>query len=309
MSNQAIILYEHDKQALTFNAEAEAAKLAALNATALIGAVKNPVQQQEAVNAVKEVKAVVLTVERARKAIKEPFLEACRLIDARAAEFVQELKEEELRVNTALGNYQQEIIIEARRAEAKRQAELQRIEEERLAEQRRIAAEQAEAERIRLEAERKAAAEAEAERRRIANEAAAAKSKADKARLEKERAAMEARLKADAEAREAQRIKDEAAAKSEQERQDALAKQAVEAVGPAAQMQKAKGQVVKAEWTFEITDIWLLARMHPGFVRIEPNTSEIKQAISLGARDIKGMRIFEVVKSSTRQTGQTVINI
>jgi hypothetical protein len=234
---------------LTFAAEAEAAKLAALNGTALIGSVNNPAQQQAAVNAVQDVKSILLAVERARKAIKEPLLEACRLIDARAAEFVAELKNEEIRVNTSLGNYQQEIIINARKEEAKRQEALRKIEEERQAEARRIAAEVADG------------------------------------------------------------IKDEAVAKAEAERQDALAKQAVEAVGPAAPLQKARGQVVKAVWTFEITDVWLLARTNPGLVRIDPNTSEIHQVIALGARDIKGMRIFEVVKSSTRQSGQTVINI
>jgi hypothetical protein len=309
MSDKSLILYDQTARSLTFAEEAEAAKLAALNGTALIGSVNNPAQQQAAVNAVKDVKSILLAVERARKAIKEPLLEACRLIDARAAEFVAELKDEEIRVNTSLGNYQQEIIINARREEAKRQEALRKIEEERQAEARRIAAEAAEAERVRAEAERKAAAEAEAERQRIAAAANAAKSKLEKARLEKERLALEARMKAEAEAREAQRIKDEAAAKAEAERQDALAKQAVEAVGPAAPMQKARGQVVKAVWTFEITDIWLLARTNPGLVRIEPNTSEINQVIALGARDIKGMRIFEVVKSSTRQSGQTVINI
>ena len=309
MNDQSLIIYDPAARTISLAAAAEEAKVAALNGCALIGTVKNAEQQQEAVNAVRDVKAVLLAVERARKSVKEPLLEACRLIDSAAKKFVEELDAEELRVNTELGNYQAEIVAEARRQEQKRQAELRKIEEERIAEQRRLAAIAAEAERKRLEEARKAEAAAAAERKRIADEAAAARSKADKARLEKERAGFEAKQKAEADAREVQRLKDEAARKMEQERQDALARQAVEAVGPAAVPQKAKGQVVKPVWTFEVTDIWLLARTNPGLVRIEPNTSEINQVIAAGVRDIKGMRIFEVVKSTTRQSGQRIIDV
>ena len=309
MSEQALILYDPAARSISIAAAAEEAKIAALNGCALIGAVKNPEQQQEAVNAVRDVKAVLLAVEKARKTVKEPLLEACRLLDATAAKFVEELKAEELRVNTELGNYQMEVIAEARRKEQERQAELRRIEDERLAEQRRIAEAAAEAERKRLEEVRKAEAAAAAERKRIADEAAAAKSKANKARLERERLEFEARQKREADEREAQRLKDEAARKAEQERQDALAKQAVEAVGPAALPNKAKGQVVKAVWTFDVVDIHLLYKMHPGFVTLTVNRAEINQALSQGVREIKGLRIYEDIQSRTRQSGQKFIEV
>ena len=309
MSDQALIIYDPAARSISLAAAAEEAKQVALNGCALIGAVKNAEQQQEAVNAVREVKAVLLAVERARKQVKEPLLEACRMIDGTATTFKEELLAEELRINTELGNYQQEIVAEARRQEQKRQEELRRIEEERLAEQRRIAEEARKAEEARLAVIRKAEEAAAAERKRISEEAAAAKSKADKARLEKERIVFEAKQRAEAEARELQRLKDEAARKVEQDRQDALARQAVEAVGPAVAPQKAKGQVVKPVWTFEVVDIWLLARTNPGLVRIEANTSEINQVIAAGVRDIKGLRIVEVVKSTTRQSGERVIDI
>jgi len=309
MSDQSLIIYDPGQRSISIAAAAEEAKQLALNGCALIGAVKRAEQQQEAVNAVRDVKAVLLAVERARKAVKEPLLEACRLVDSTASAFVEELKVEELRINTELGNYQQEIVAEARRQEQKRQEELRKIEEARVEEQRRIAEEARKSEEARLAEDRKAQEAAAAERKRIENEAAAAKSKTDKVRLEKERIKFESKQKAEAEARELQRLKDEAARKAEQDRQDALARQAVEAVGPAVVPQKAKGQVVKPTWTFEVVDIWLLARTNPGLVRIEANTSEINQVIAAGVRDIKGLRIVEVVKSTTRQTGQKIIDV
>lgn len=309
MTTGDLIVHDRDAKSVFVGEAAENLKLSALNGCALIGTVKNPMQQQEAVNAVKEVKAVLLAVEQARKAVKEPLLEACRLLDAKVASFVEALKEEEVRMNTMLGNYQQEVISEQRRQEAERQAALRKIEEERQAEQRRLAAEAAEAERKRQEDACKIEEARQAELRRIAAEQAVAKSSADKARLEQERVAFDVRQKTESEAREKHRIADEAARAKEQERQNELAKQAVEAVAPVAVGQKAKGQVVKAVWDFEVVDIHLLYRMHPGFVTLTVNRSEINQALSMGVRDVKGLRVFEVVKSSTRQTSGRIIDV
>lgn len=307
--SEALILYDPAANAVTIAPAVEAQKLAALNGCALIGAVKNPAQQQEAVTAQRDVKAVLLAVEKARKQAKEPLLEACRVLDATAAKFVEELKSEELRLAKTLGDYQMEVIAEARRKEQARQAELQRIENERIAEQRRLEAEAREAERLRQEEIRKQQEAALAEQRRIEAETAAAKNKEQRARLEKERLALEERRKQESAENERKRLADEAARAAESKRQDDLAKQAVEAVAPAAMPQKAKGQVVKPVWKFDVVDIWLLARTNPGLVRIEANTSEINQVMAAGVHEIKGLRIYEEVKSTTRQTTQPVINI
>lgn len=45
---------------------------------------------------------------------------------------------------------------------------------------------------------------------------------------------------------------------------------------------KVQGQIVQEVWTFEVTDIWALARAHPSMVKIEPRAMEIKVALRAG---------------------------
>ena len=80
--------------------------------------------------------------------------------------------------------------------------------------------------------------------------------------------------------------------------------QAAETVAPVAPIAKPKNLVVRETFDFEVTDIHLLARMHPGLVKIEPVRSEINYLISKGVRDIKGLRIFEVTKVTARAATQ-----
>jgi len=232
-------------------AEFEVAKEDALASSALIGIVDSDAVEQEAVNAAVKISTLLKHVEASRKAVKEPFLDACQRIDQAAKDAVAELKAEEIRIRTSIGNFQQEKLAEARRKEAERQAELDRIEADRQAELRRIA-------------------EAEA------------KARSAKARAELE----EQRLLA-----------------------TARANQAVDAVGAPVATTKAIGQVVTPTWDFEVTDIWLLARAHPAFVKIEPVRSEILLAIKTGMKDIKGLRVFEVVKSTVRTPKQKIIDV
>ena len=84
------------------------------------------------------------------------------------------------------------------------------------------------------------------------------------------------------------------------QRQEDLHRQALEAVGGPVVPVKAEGQMVRVVPKFEVTDLWQLARCHPGLVRIEPNRAEINEVLSRGVRSIAGLRIWEETVSSVR---------
>lgn len=69
----------------------------------------------------------------------------------------------------------------------------------------------------------------------------------------------------------------------------------VQPMGPA----KVEGQQIREDWVFEVSDIWLLARAHPGCVRIEPRASEIKNLLNNGV-NIAGVRAWREVKGTVR---------
>ncbi len=286
----------------------------ALEVAALIGVVKNVSTQESAVEALAKIKGILKLVEESRQEIKAPVLELCREIDDQAKKFTIALKAEELRISTMVGNYQQEQLAIARRAEQARQAELDRIEAERLAAERKAKQEAQAAADALIAAERKAADEAraaeavlQAELRRLADEESRAKNAAERKRLQAERDALEAKRKAEAEAaqvesdrRVAETARVAVAAAAESTRQNELALQAAEAVGPAFTTAKADGQTVKDTFDFEVVDIQLLQRMHPGFVKMEARRDEIMLAIGKGIREIKGLRVFPVVKINVK---------
>jgi hypothetical protein len=325
--------------------EAQELKAQVLERAALVGVVKNPEHQNNAVAVLRDVKSLLSSIEKARVKTKEPALELCRKIDKAAKDFSDDLKTEELRINTAIGNYQQEQLEIARRAEAQRQEELRRIEQERIDAAAKAQREREEAERAR-QAELKRIADAqaarEAEAKRVQEEAdrktleadLAAKALASAAKNKEQREAAELARKqaeeqqriaavekenqrkilddleqanADARARiEADRKAQEEAAAVERVRQEELTAQKMEAVGPQVGTVKAVGQSVKEEFDFQVTDIWLLARAHPGLVRIEENRSEIMAVIKAGMREIKGLRVFPVVKTQVRGAGKVI---
>ena len=285
------------------------AKDAALQAAALVGVITKREQKPSAVSAQMKVATILKAVEKERKRVKEPFLEACRAIDAAAAKFVKDLEGEQMRLAKAVGDFDAQELEEARQAERERQEELRRIAEQEAAERRRIEADAHAAEEARLAEARKQEEARQAELRRIAEEERAAKTKADRARLEKEKAAMEQRRKEQETEFAAQRERERIAREAELQRQKELAAQAAEAVGPEKQMAKVEGQRVTAKWKAEVTDIWLLAKMHPGFVEIKPRMSEINQALAMGVREIKGCRVFEEVQSTVTTSGRKAIEV
>ena len=149
---------------VAFSNEAIALRDSALEACALIGRVSNPDENALASSSHRQIRDVIAAVEKARKAGKEPILEAGRIFDGACASFIADLKREELRITTIIGNYQQEELAKQR------------------AEARRIADEQAQVERDRLEEiariDREALAAAKAATSAAEMEAAAARATA-----------------------------------------------------------------------------------------------------------------------------------
>lgn len=326
MSESLIILDENLKPTLA--GEFDNLKTAALESSALIGIVRNQEQDQAAESAASQVSALIKAVEKRRVAVKAPFLEACRQIDACAAKAVSDLKEEEIRLNRAIGDYKQALIEEARRKEVERQEELRRIAEQAAAEQRRIQAEalaaekarQAEAEKAEKErqAVMRAAEEArQAELRRIAEQEATAKNEAQRKKFEEQRAAMEAQRKAQELKYEAERLEQaaryaaakketDAAQAAELKRQHELAAQAAEAVGPQRGIAKTGNQIVREVYKFDVVNVWDLVKARPDLVTVEPKTRDINEAIALGMTECKGLRIYKDVSVSRRSTAATV---
>src|SRR4030095_4234986 len=62
---------------------------------------------------------------------------------------------------------------------------------------------------------------------------------------------------------------------------------------------KPHGQIVREDWKIEVTDIWLLARMHPACVKIEPRLPEIKSILNSGHK-VAGVRAERVTMTSAR---------
>lgn len=85
---------------------------------------------------------------------------------------------------------------------------------------------------------------------------------------------------------------------------------------PAAPPAKVKGQSSSKVWRFEVTDIWMLARLHPALVTITPNNAQISEVIKCQAEAIPdktpaiaGLRIFEDMDVRIRPQKPTTITV
>jgi len=212
--------------------------------------------------AARELKGLLRETEKTRKLVKEPVLDLCRQIDFTAGDFMKPAQDELTRIERFLTTYATAQYRAAAEAEAKRQAEIDRIEADR------SQAEQAgqQAERARKQADK--AAQQAAEREMLGERVR----KAEQARIEAAKAA--AAVQAEA-------------AKASQER---LAKEAqAVASGPVVTPYRAAGMSTRKVPQFEVLDIWKVPRE---MVRIEPNREAILDAIRKGVRDIPGLRCW-----------------
>lgn len=134
--SQALIVRNDAALSVSFSESAEALKESALCKGALVGRVTCAEEQQAAVDAQKEVAVVLKLAEDAREAAKRPVLEYGRRIDGAAAIFVQELKDERIRLAKLVGDFQtleEAKIRAARNAENERLAQLERDRQAELA--------------------------------------------------------------------------------------------------------------------------------------------------------------------------------
>lgn len=277
MNDQALVTTEAPRFTLTITAAAEEQKSAALEKSALIGRVSNADEQELAVAAQAQLKIILSNAEHARKAAKEPVLDAGRQIDATVKSFVADLQAEELRIARLIADFQALELAKVRAAEAARRLEEERIERERQAELKRLADEE-KARQIQL-------AKAEAEAR------------------QKEREAKDAAAKAEAEnlRREIERQKQLAAATS-LEKMEAVQErfsQEAAALPVAKQATRTEGQRVSEEWEITVTDIHALYRAHPACCKVAPLLAEIKALLNMGVK-VHGVNAQRVVKASVR---------
>ena len=264
----AIIPLELTIPPIRFTEEAlENRALAVVQASA-VESVHNADSQSVAVAAQTSLRKLISEVEKSRKAIKEPVLEAGRAIDKAATDFVEQLKSHELRLARLCGDYQQAELEKAREAERKAQAERERI-----------AREQAEA----IAAAERAAAE---ERARIAREQAEATAAA-------ERKAAEERAKA-AEQEAADKLE------AEKSRQAELSMQQTESITATALPTRAAGQSIRQEWEIKRINEFALMRARPDLVRkVEFDIRTIKEELARGAK-LPGVEAELVTKSGVR---------
>jgi flagellar biosynthesis GTPase FlhF len=258
------------------HAEAIRLKDQALMGGALIGAVTDEVSNEACVEAMKEIKRVLALAEETRQRIKRPVLDLSRMIDCRAKDYCLDLQEELHRLGRACADFQTAQLERVKAQERARQQEIERIEREKQEALRKIEEEER---RKAEEARRKAAAEAAAARNEEEQKAAHERAKAEAERLAKE---AEAKKKAEEERRAQEQM----------------------GVAPVTVPVRAEGQTSKPTWAWEVTDIWLLARMQPGLVNIAPRREQINEVIAsmatAGEPKIPGLRIWPEMKVGVR---------
>jgi chromosome segregation ATPase len=271
----ALITRDDAALKVEFTESAVALKNQALEMAGLIARVTDASEQANAVEAQQAIAQTLSQVEKARKACKDPVLNFGRAIDDAAKDFVEEVKEEQLRLARLVGDFQQ-----LQQAKAAAAEKARRLEEERI-------------EREKQEAIIKAARE-QADRQRVLDEATAAARRAEEqAKNEQQRLEAERRR---IELEEAQ-AKSQAASHAEF---DAIAARAAEqqkdlppvTFAPA----RAEGQRVTSDWEVAVTDIHTLYRHHPNCVKLEPLMSEIKNLLK-GGTTPKGVTAKAIVKA------------
>lgn len=309
--SQALITRDDAALSISFTEAAIALKNDALEKAALVAKVGNATEQATAVEAQQAIAGIVSLVEKARVACKAPVLDFGRKIDAEAAKFVADAKEEQLRLARLVGDFVQLEQAKAAAAERARRLEEEKIEREKQEATMKAYREAAERQRVLDEAaanERRA----EQERQRKVDEAAAAARKleqeATNAKQRKEAEARRVALEAENEkARvEAERRRIEletaqalATAQSHAELDAISNKFADQArdlppanIAPA----RATGQRVTEDWEITVSDIDLLARHHRNCVDITARISEIKLLLK-GGTTPKGVTAKPIIKA------------
>ena len=297
-----IIASTRQLPAFEFNVSAKEAKEVALRNAALIAKVSDRDSKIIAVRAQQGLKKVISDIEKARKELKEPLLNAGRQLDNLCASETLELDREFGRVSNAVKEFDDAERRRVLEEERLQRLELERIEAEKQAELKRIADEQ-------LEREKAARRIQEADARKVREAAAAAAALAAAATNKKQREAAErAHIESDKLA-EATRI--------EKERMDSVLKVAADtlAAQSAAIEEKAgdaaycaakpiaittvAGSRQSTNWKITVDQPFVLARHRPDLVNITPRLAEIKAALNNG-ETIQGITAVRETTSGVR---------
>jgi hypothetical protein len=293
----------------SLSVEALAAKDGALATSALIGKVTNRAENDAANNARKALREVSGALDRQRKKMTDPFVEAQRLLIRTVEPHIDELKQEDARLEMLVKDF---TLAEQRRIREEQEAqrrELERIEAERQAELLRIAREQAakeaELKRQQEEAERKERELREAAER-AAREATTKKQRevAEAARIEAAKAAEAARIE-----RERQQAELQAKAAAEAAAACQRAAEASRIESKPVEITRSVGQVVKKVWKITQINDFQLLKARPDLVRkIEWDMVQIKQLLADGVK-LPGVTAEEDISVGARGRAQRTIDV
>ncbi len=268
--------------AVTIIPAAQQAKKDALTLARQITAVASQDGQQDAIAAASIMKGLTRDIEKARKEVKKPVLEAGRRIDA-VADAYAACRQFGLPLHRELAaDFQRE---EDRKAAAIRAEEERRQQAQREAEERERRKEQ--------EALARLTAEAERERR-----AALEKIRQAETDAAREAAQIEADRLAEARAEEARNIQF-ACQEAEAQRLDAARDRATAILDIAPV--KPQGAVVKRTMDYELKDIRALYAARPDLVELKERRAMILAAIAIpNAPAIPGIYVFESTKVQSK---------
>ncbi len=132
MSNTDIIVASGGTDAfISLTDTAQGIRSLALEAAAEIGDVKSQMSRGSASGVLVEIHGLLSSAEKCRVSVKKPYLDACKLIDAKHAEFEQGLVSEKVRISRLIANFdnEQRRLAEAEATKARQEAA--RIENER----------------------------------------------------------------------------------------------------------------------------------------------------------------------------------
>lgn len=316
---KALTLINADAMAVAILPEITTKRDAIVTTAKTILAVESQWDDGEAVDALRDIKRLLKSVEDSRQEVKKPVLELGRQIDNVAAKFITELTAENNRITTLRDGWQKEKdrLERERLDRIQREAEahakeLQRLENERLESDR-----VARLERERLEREesaRLAKERAEAvriERERIEAERIAAKVKwddenaAEIAESKAKELELQARLQCEAAAKA--KVEADARQKAFEDRQAAdtsAAKARLAAVvapvhvAPVA-VRTANSRVREVP-KFEVLDAVKVLMKNPDLVTIEVNRAVVLAAIRGGMKECDGLRIWWETETGVR---------
>ncbi len=321
--SEALITRDDASLSVTFTEKATALKTSALEKAGVVGRVSNADEQQKAVEAQQEIAGVISLVEKARVACKAPILDYGRKIDDSAKKFVEEVKEEQLRLARLVGDFQALEQAKAQAAERARRLEEERIEREKQAAIMKAAREAAEAQRA-IDEAAATARRVEEDRKLKADQAAAAARRAEQeATNKKEREAAEQRRKELEAQQEKERIEAERRRielETAQARATAQSHAELDAISSKYDAQakdlppvsfaptRAQGQRVTNDWEVTVSDIHALYRHHPNCVELKPRLSEIKDLLK-GGTTPKGVVAKPIVNSGVTTRRPMAIDV